>query len=306
MEFIKKNKYLLSQVGLLFSLVTIDQLSKYMALLFLTSHSTSRVLGFSLQVPVQNPNLMLGWNFSSNQLILNSFLTTTFCVFLFCYILSLVFIPKNFHYLQSGISILFAGFTSNFINKISNGFVLDFIKWSPSQTLDIYFNLADIFQTIAWILILIQLVFLRKFLWKAKKEKRKQLLIIKALQLQFIGFCALAFFCLSFSFLLTNYQFVIFIEDMELYKIKHISKEFFKYSFSTLFLFCLIMVGFFTYLSNKIYGPLYAFEKYIKALLKGENPKDLTLRKNDQFKHLEDMAKEIKEEFNKFKSNQNS
>ena len=150
-------------------------------------------MGFSLQPPIKNYNLIFGLSFISDTLFINTFLTALFCVLLFYYILSLAFIPKEFYYLQTGISFLFAGFTSNLFNKIINGYVLDFIKWSPSQTVSIYFNMADIFQTVAWFLILSQFLFLKKFIWR-KEEKRKQMIIMKAYQLQFIGYSAWLFY----------------------------------------------------------------------------------------------------------------
>lgn len=255
-------------------------------------------MAFSLQAPIKNYGLIFGWDFGSNDLLINISLSAVFCLFLFYYILSLVFIPKNFYHLQTGISVLFSGFTGNVINKIANGYIIDFISWSPSQSLNMYFNTADVFQTLGWLLILMQFVFLRKYLWR-EGERRKQLFVMRIYQLKFVGYCVLAFFCLSFFFLLLNYQFIGFVEDMDFYTLKQAGSFFFQYSFFILFLFWTFILIFFIYLSNKIYGPLYAFEKYIKALIKGENPKDLQMRKNDQLKHLEDLAKEIKESLNK-------
>ena len=118
--------------------------------------------------------------------------------------------------------------------------------------------------------------------------------MMKNYQLQFVTYCILAFVCLSVFFLLLNYQFLGLVDFTNFSNIDQISNSFFKYSVLILFFLCGFITLFFLYLSNKIYGPFYAFERYIKALLNGEKPKDLQLRKHDQLKHLENLAKDIK------------
>ena len=288
-----KNKYFLSQVFLFIVLLVLDQLSKYSALRFLTVASEGSSFGFSLQAPIKNHNLIFGFDFGLEPLLVITSITALFCLFLFYYILSLIFIPKAFYFLQTGITILFSGFASNSINKLAKAYTIDFIKWSPSESLSIYFNLADIFQTTAWLLIFLQIALLRKTLWRAK-EKRNLFLMMKNYQLQFVTYCILAFVCLSVFFLLLNYQFLGLVDFTNFSNIDQISNSFFKYSVLILFFLCGFITLFFLYLSNKIYGPFYAFERYIKALLNGEKPKDLQLRKHDQLKHLENLAKDIK------------
>ena len=285
-----KSRYVIIQLSIFISLVAIDQISKQFAL-----HSFNEpggaFLTFSFIPPVKNFDLVLNLKLGSGSFLAPTYFTAILCLFLFYYVISLIFIPKAFFYLQTGISILFAGFLSNIVNKIFNGYVLDFIKWSPSKDFDLYFNLADIFQTLAWGLIIAQFVFLKKTF---PEDRRKQLIVMRSYQLQFIGYSALAFFILSAFFLLINYQFIGFIQVTNFANIRQISFSFLTYSFFFLFLICIFIGIFFYYLSNKIYGPVYAFERYIKALLKGENPEDLKLRKHDQLKQLEGLAKNIK------------
>ena len=257
-------------------------------------------LGFSLLSHIKNYDLIFGLTLASKNLFVNTSLTAIFCLFSFYYILLLIFIPKPFYYLQVGITVLFSGFTSNFINKLSNGYVLDFISWHPFQNITFYFNLADIFQTLAWLFILIQIFSLRKLIWR-KNEKRTRFFIKSAYQFEFIGYASLAFFCLSAFLLLISYQYITFMEVTNYTNINEFKVSFLKYSFVMLFALCFLIGIFFLYFSNKIYGPLYAFEKYIKALIKGDNPKDLQFRKNDQLKHLEGLAQDIKKALkNKF------
>lgn len=291
--FFLKNKYILYHILFVAGLIILDQLSKHFSLYFPNTISNAQFLGFSLSEPIKNYNLIFGFDFGMNPLLILSYLTAIFCLFLFCYILSFIFIPKALWILQTGISLLFAGFTGNFLSKVLLSYNTDFIKWSFSQKVTIYFNLSDIFQTLAFIIIFLQVILLRKILWRAK-ERRSQFLVIKNYQIQFISYCVLAFICFSLFFLLLNYQFFSFISPTEFPNIDKLSEAFFSYSSFSLFFFVLFITLFFGYLSHKIYGPIYAFERYVRSLLRGEQVQDLQLRKNDQLKHLEKLARDIK------------
>ena len=304
MNFVKKYKHLCLHTSLFAILIILDQFSKYSALNFLTQANENSFLGLSLQPPIKNYNLIFGFQLGLDPLFISTSLTALFCLFLFYYILSLVFFSKSLPYLQIGITVLFSGFASNAFNKMISSYNLDFIKWSLPNQLSIYLNLADIFQSLAFLWIFIQIFSLRKFLYRSN-EKRTQLLILKKYQLQFIAYCILTFFCLSTFFLLINYQFLglVVVDFTDFSKIQEMNSSFLKYSFFILFLIGLLITLFFLYLSNKIYGPIYAFERYTRSLMKGEKPKDLKFRKNDQLKHLEHLAKDIKKEWDQIKKN---
>ena len=78
-----------------------------------------------------------------------------------------------------------------------------------------------------------------------------------------------------------------------------IIKLFPKYAIYMIVAFLIPITVLVTYLSNKIYGPIYSFEKYLKALLNNESPKEFNLRKGDQLKHLEKTALEMKKRIQK-------
>lgn len=277
-------------IGIIF----IDQLSKLSSLYISKAYYEGGFLGFSLGSPIKNYNLIFGWQISSgDSVFVNLFFSVILCLFLFYYVLSLVMIPRKFYYLQTGFSILFAGFSSNLINKLLNGYTLDFIRWSPFSTLNIYFNLADLFQNLAWLIILSQLFLLRKGLWRID-ERRKHIFIKNSQQIQFIAYSALTFLCISLFILIFNHQILSFVGFDTVSNVKRSTYPFIKYSIFLLIILFLFIGIFFLYLSNKIYGPIYAFEKYVRALLKGKNPEDFKLRKDDQFKNLEFLAKDLK------------
>ena len=65
------------------------------------------------------------------------------------------------------------------------------------------------------------------------------------------------------------------------------------------FIMCLAMV----YFSNKIYGPVYAFKKYVRNVILAESPEDkpFNLRKGDHFRDLVNLARELKDKYGKKK-----
>ena len=296
-RFLKNNSFLL-YLAFSAGLIALDQLAGSLAKHFLTGAATGSFLKFSIAEPAQNCHLIFGWSLGLDPLFANTVLAAVFCASLFYYIVFLVFLPRKLLWLKIGISCVFSGFAGNWIDKIGGSCVLDFIKWAPSPHLSLWFNTADMAQTCGWLIIFAQGFFLRKSIWRAN-ERRKSWLAMRGPQLWFVGFCVLGFICLASFFLLINYQFLAFADLPSFSNIREIGWSFFKFSILILLFLCAAVGAFFFYLSNKIYGPLYAFEKYLKALIKGEKPKKLKLRKNDQFKHLEDLAQEIKKQWDK-------
>ncbi|MDE0092030.1 MAG: signal peptidase II [Oligoflexia bacterium] len=290
MSFFNKYKNIFLNFNLIFFLVILDQFSKSLA------HNIStggfEFLGFSLQTPIKNYGLIFGLDFISNSLFIKPAVTAIFLLFLFYYVVVLIFTPKSFFYLQIGLSLLFSGFASNFINKFLDFYVIDFIKWSP---FNIYFNLADVFQTLGWLVILSQLVRLKDYIWK-KNEKRKSLLIMKKFQIQFLIYCSSIFVLVSVFFILLNYQFMNFVELMSEQELKQLNLSFFSYCFFILVIVYFSVGLFFLYISNKVFAPVYAFERHMRKLLNDKDFKeDFKLRRNDQFKQqLESLAKDIK------------
>lgn len=67
-------------------------------------------------------------------------------------------------------------------------------------------------------------------------------------------------------------------------------------SLSLLFSVLIFLIS--IYLSHHLSGPLYAFELYVEHLLQGRD-RVLKLREGDQSKHLERIAADLKEHFDK-------
>ena len=271
----------------------VDQVSKYFALKLLSGPLKEGFLGFSLQEPIKNYNLILGLSLNESNLPLKLSLSAIFSMFLFYYVLFLFHISKNFRPFHTGVSLIFAGFAGNLINKLFTGYVPDFIRWAPLAEGGVYFNLADLFQTAGWFWIAFQFIFFEKGAFFSK-DKRKQLFIMQPYQLELFAYSSLVFFSLMVCFLLINNQFVALLDFELMGDVYQKGRDFLKYAFILLCLFSLFIAAFFLYLSNKIYGPIYAFERHVRQILAGEDPGDLRLRKRDQMRNFEDLAKALK------------
>ncbi|MBC6415777.1 MAG: signal peptidase II [Bdellovibrionales bacterium] len=257
--------------------------------------STSSFLGFSIQEPIKNTGFIFGFQLKEMSLFLHMILVAICLLFSFYYFIFILFSSrKEKTLLQISISFLFAGWLSNFLNKLSQLYVLDYIKWEIFRSITIYFNLADMFQTVGWFLLILQIIYFRKQIWR-EYERRKKLLVLKKLQYQFLAYCSFIFVLLSVFFILLIQKILTVLELSNNPLIKEISHSFLVAYFFSLFFLYFFFGLFFIYISNKIYGPIYAFERYIREILEGKNTeKDFHLRKGDQFKHLEKLAKDIK------------
>jgi len=266
-----------------------DQLFKS----FISLHdlNTQSVLGFALE-QFKNPNWIFGLQFSTNYILMFILLSGLCCLFIYFYILILYnSYLKSLHF---PLVILLAGILSNMVDRIQNGYVVDFIyyKWG---TIRLYFNSSDILQTLAWVWIIWSLFSHRKQIWR-KNEQRSTLFIMKKQQFEFVSYITITVLCIGILFVLIHYQFINYLQGMESLEIS--SSMLLKYSnylLGILVAITLPIVGVAIYFSNKIYGPLYAFNKYIKQLLDNKNPPDLKLRKRDVLKEdLEELALKIK------------
>lgn len=284
-------------VGLTLFLIVFDQVIK--KVISGSSLPSFGFLGFSLRSEVKNYNFIFGLDFNFNEWIIRILLTAILFLILFYYLVFIFSVFKKFRHLCTGLSFVFAGFSSNLFDRLSNFYVIDYIKWSWIKSWPIYFNLADIFQTIGWIIVIYQVYLFRNQIWKPD-EKRRTFVAIKKFQYQFLTYFSLIFFLVSGFFILLSYQFLTAVGNSTFQEFKSFNASFLVFCFFT-FVFLYFAVGvFFLYVSNKIYGPIFAFERYIRGLLNKENvEEEFKLRKKDQFKNLEQLAKDIKNHLNK-------
>ena len=285
---------------LVFLVVALDQLFKF--IFKQNTFETSSFLGLSLEGPVKNNYFLFGFKIVDELFLIHLALISIFLLFSFYYIIFIFFVDnKKFYHLKVALSLIFAGWISNFIDKIMQFYVVDYIKWNLFDFI-VFFNLADIVQSCGWILCIQQLIHFRYEIFRPK-ERRRSWLVLSKLQYQFLAYFTLVFILLVVFFLLLVKQVLSMFGLWDETVIKEIAFSFLMgLIFALVFLY--IFIGlFFVYFSNKIYGPIYAFEKYIRELINGKShSKAFRLRKEDQFKQLEILASDIKKHIDKSKT----
>ena len=118
--------------------------------------------------------------------------------------------------------------------------------------------------------------------------------VFKKDQMEFIFFVLMILACTGITFFLL-FQELLLIVAQENQALLQQMKLSMKYYFTIYVIFSFILMIWTVYFSNKIYGPIYAFHKYVKNLLNKKKTSDLKLRRKDQFKkELEDLSLEIK------------
>lgn len=272
-------------LGLLFC----DQILKKIS--FLLRLQTDSFLGFSL-VLRPNEDFILSLELTQDHFFNTVIITPVFTWIVFFYFLSVYYIPKNMKFIRWGWTGIAAGALSNIIDKLRTGHVLDIFSFQL-DTFHLYFNVADMVQLAGWIVVIAGLVMYRYQIRKIP-ERRKTFIVMKE-QWHFLFSIMWLAFCFGLLFFILNSQFLTqYARTPEGIREKFLLFAF-EYFAVVMALFLLPVLAAFVYLSNKIYGPVYAFERYIRSLLRQENPKDLRLRENDRLKRLETLAKEVKE-----------
>ena len=278
-------------------LILVDQITKSMAL-EAPADSAASFLGFSFGIS-ENYSWLLGFGKQLPHIFAMSLAAGLIPIVILIYLALVYYTPKLFRSLIWALSLVFAGALSNLFDKAFDGYVLDIFLWEVSS-ISLHLNLADFLQTAGWALFAFAAVNLRKEIWRAS-EKRKKLLVKKRHQVEFISYIALIAALTSLFFIVLSYQFLEYAKTLELHEIPAASTSFFNYLLiaSIPGFLPLILASF--YISNKIYGPIYAFERYIKSLLSDKNPPDLKLRKNDQLQELEALSLSIKRKIDDLK-----
>ena len=289
MGFFKQDPFPLFAV--LLSLVICDQILKKICLFF--SLRTNSFLGFALNL-IPNENFILSLELTTDHFFKTVIITPIFVWIVFSYFLSVYYIPKNMKFIRWGWTLVVSGALSNMTDKLRIGHVLDIFAFQLPNVFHLYFNFADIVQVAGWGLLIYGAIKYRQLI-KKYLARRKTLIILKKEQWHFLTYIIWTAVCLGLFFFIINSQFFIQYTETSEGLREQFLLFILKYFAIVMALFLLPVLAAFIYLSNKIYGPIYAFERYVRSLIKKENPEDLQFREKDHLKRLEILAKEIKE-----------
>lgn len=208
-------------------------------------------------------------------------------------------VPVKVMRLRLGLSLLVGGIIGNVLDRTYYGYVLDFISMKIGNYHTPIWNVADMIQWVGYALLIYSLFKDGKQLWP-DQDYRNKFWINKRFQLKyafiFIGTGVLvSLVCMVFSYT----YFKIALKELGVYESHEEYTKAFLLSFGILVLaFSIVLFSVAKFISHRIAGPVYAFERFLSAALDGkgleEEKKALQLRAGDDFKHLEKLAEKIK------------
>ena len=290
-------------IGLVFATWILDRLTKLWALYSLEGLNFYGPIGFVLH---KNPGAMLGM-FSDLPPILRIVSLSTGGAFLiFIYIFLQYLISRKSLALRSGMSILLGGIIGNVSDRIIWGSVVDFlILGSPNwqigslKLITPAFNMADGLQWVGYAFLIYGLVKEEQQIWPSSSE-RKARWVKPKFQTNYIFILiavALGFSIISGVFSYTYIK--IIIDDLVTSSPRAIEEKFiipFLTVFALIslaFTIALLIIG--RTLSHRTAGPIHAFEKFLEDILAGKD-RELRLREGDEFNHLEELAKKLRDQ----------
>ncbi|OFZ31563.1 MAG: phosphohydrolase [Bdellovibrionales bacterium RIFCSPHIGHO2_01_FULL_40_29] len=282
-------------IAVLVFVVLVDQFSKNWA-----SNLPEQWYGALHLILIHNHGAMLGL-FSDLPAVLRIVTLSTSGVFLLSiYAIIQYLIPVRLMVLRIGLSILVGGILGNVLDRILYGYVIDFIAVQISSWHSPIWNVADVIQWFGYIMIVYSVIKHGELLWPGNNI-RKVFWVNRRFQLKYSAlFMSVGLFLTLISLVFSYTYLKVTIEEISGNPI--LVEKFstpFLYSFSALavtFSFVLFFIG--KLISHRIAGPLYAFERFLNEILEGKgltkNSAALKLRAGDDFKHLEQLAEQIK------------
>lgn len=237
-----------------------------------------------------------GFIFGTLQDLPASLTLVTLCslggLLVFVYILLIILLSPELNMLKAGLGLLAGGVLGNVVDRAIHGGTLDFIPMSIPGLPPVVFNPADVFQWIGAAIIVYKLVTKDKIIWYPENQRGFALINPKeqikfALKFSMISICT----CLVLGIFALAYL-TLTLHSINIYSKSPVIGFAISYLAITLFF---AAISFFSglLLSQRTAGPLYAFEKYVEDLLNGDT-RDLKLREGDNFKHLENVAANLK------------
>lgn len=284
--------------------IILDQLTKLLAPHF--SESTYGYLKFLL---VHNHGAMLGL-FSDLPAVLRIVTLSTSGVFILCiYCLLQYLIPGRMLSLRISLSILVGGIIGNVLDRIFHGYVIDFICVQTASWHSPIWNLADVIQWLGYAIMVYSLFKysgqlwpdqnVRKTFWVNRKFQLKHSLLFMMSGL----FLTLVSAVFSYTYLRVSLQELVGYNPL---LIEKFTRPFLVTYIVLALIFSILLFSLGKLMSHRIAGPIYAFERFLRDILEGKGltrpGAALQLRNNDDLKHLEELAEQVRTQLLKLKS----
>ena len=208
-------------------------------------------------------------------------------------------LPPALPKLRIGITLFFAAITGNCYDRAIQGAVTDFICFNFGNRV-VYFNVADVFMWIGLGFILVTMYQADHLIWHPN-SKRKKYLVDQKFQYKWAFQTALIALSSTLILILFSYSYLMHGP------MAAANANGWVYLMSAGILGVLFSIFIFyagVLFSHRSAGPMYAFERYVEALLNGED-ENFTLRKTDDHQHLMVMAEKLKLNFKKLGGEKN-
>lgn len=265
----------------------LDQLTKTW---MLKTEINLNIGSFLILSTVPNPGIFLGTGAELPALLRNVSLSTIAAFIVFAYGVLQYFLPSGFLLLRVGLTLLLSGIMGNVVDRIHLGYVIDFISFRFNHYQTPIFNLADLFQGLADLIIILSLLRSGREIWP-DSNLRKSFWIHHRYQLRHC--LQLLFSGLSFALISGVYSYTFLKTVLSEH---HLHKTLWTFLFgyfalTGIFAISLLWLG--IRISHEVAGPVTAFIRFLRAWLKGDL-KPLKLRKSDQFRdEFESLALEL-------------
>lgn len=292
-----KTKDWLIVISCLFAVVLFDQLTK------VWGNTTPEFwLGPIHIVSVHNHGAMLG-TFSELPAFLRIVTLSTSGFFLLSmYAFLQYLIPHKMMKVRIGLSLLIGGILGNVIDRTFFGYVIDFISFQFGSWHTPVWNVADMIQWVGYILLMVSLFKEGHLLWP-DQNVRQTFWVNKKFQIKYATIYIMSGLFLTLMSFVFSYTYLkITLEEVTGHNDIISDKYIMAYKFSFLILTLTYSVTLFLiakFISHRIAGPIYAFERHLDDLLAEENLDQsklpaFKLRAGDDFTHLEKVAEKIK------------
>jgi signal peptidase II len=218
-----------------------------------------------------------------------------FLVFIYASIQYLL--PSRSFQLRAGMSLLLGGILGNVTDRIISGAVTDFLLIGSRSLSTPAFNMADAIQWVGYGLVVYGLIRDGALLWP-DSNVRKSLWVNPSFQLKY----CLTIVAIGACFAVVNgvfaYTFLrVTIDDLVVGPAHMMERRFLVPFLETYlvisvgFMMTLFVIG--RILSHRTAGPVFAFEKWLRDMMIGKD-RQFRVRKGDEFKHLEDLAEQLR------------
>ena len=218
--------------------------------------------------------------------------------FILCtYALIQFMLPIRSMLLRIGLSILVGGILGNVADRVIWGYVVDFIVIGTPNLSSPAFNMADALQWVGYLLIVTAIIREGAILWP-ENDVRKRYWINRRFQLKHSFFLVGVGVSMTFIGMVFSYTYLRVTISELVGNNQYLINKFilpFIVTYALIGLSCCgILFALGKYVTHRIAGPIYAFEKFLTDVLEGPD-RPLKLRAGDDFKHLEALSEKIRQ-----------